>query len=234
MPKSAASRQPSRRTLPRRKRLADGRRTALEQLTDDIAWTDSINWHFVLLSAVRARGLRVCAGGGVVQQHRADGVLSGAVAGRDGRAVLSGRRRFRRRDAILIYVGGTLVLLVFGVMLTAKSPFISMKTAAGELDSGGDRGRLAVGRADSGRHSACQTGKPGRRSRASRRATADDRHAVRHGAARRARRRLIETDASGNTRHVGLLAAVRNRLGALAGRADRRGVPGPRKATKAH
>src|SRR5438105_8307356 len=33
---------------------------------------------------------------------------------------------------LLIYVGGTLVLLVFGVMLTAQSPFISMKTRAGD------------------------------------------------------------------------------------------------------
>ena len=32
---------------------------------------------------------------------------------------------------LMIYVGGTLVLLVFGVMLTAQSPFISMKTRAG-------------------------------------------------------------------------------------------------------
>jgi NADH-quinone oxidoreductase subunit J len=29
---------------------------------------------------------------------------------------------------LLIYVGGTLVLLIFGVMLTAQGPFISMKT----------------------------------------------------------------------------------------------------------
>lgn len=33
---------------------------------------------------------------------------------------------------IMIYVGGTLVLLVFGVMLTAQASFVSMKTAAGE------------------------------------------------------------------------------------------------------
>src|SRR5690606_5003804 len=33
---------------------------------------------------------------------------------------------------ILIYVGGTLVLLVFGVMLTAQSPFISIKTRGGD------------------------------------------------------------------------------------------------------
>src|SRR5690348_16310785 len=33
---------------------------------------------------------------------------------------------------ILIYVGGTLVLVVFGVMLTAQGPFITMKTGAAE------------------------------------------------------------------------------------------------------
>jgi NADH:ubiquinone oxidoreductase subunit 6 (subunit J) len=33
---------------------------------------------------------------------------------------------------LLIYVGGTLVLLVFGVMLTAQGPFISMKTRSGD------------------------------------------------------------------------------------------------------
>jgi NADH-quinone oxidoreductase subunit J len=33
---------------------------------------------------------------------------------------------------LMIYVGGTLVLLIFGVMLTAQSPFISMKTRGGE------------------------------------------------------------------------------------------------------
>jgi len=33
---------------------------------------------------------------------------------------------------IMIYVGGTLVLLIFGVMLTARKSFISMKTRGGE------------------------------------------------------------------------------------------------------
>lgn len=33
---------------------------------------------------------------------------------------------------LMIYVGGTLVLLVFGVMLTAQGPFVSMKTASGD------------------------------------------------------------------------------------------------------
>src|SRR5258705_4331831 len=33
---------------------------------------------------------------------------------------------------LLIYVGGTLVLLVFGVVLTAQGPFVTMKTSGGE------------------------------------------------------------------------------------------------------
>ena len=33
---------------------------------------------------------------------------------------------------IMIYVGGTLVLLIFGVMLTAQATFVSMKTSAAE------------------------------------------------------------------------------------------------------
>src|SRR5438094_947144 len=33
---------------------------------------------------------------------------------------------------LIVYVGGTLVLVVFGVMLTAQGPFVSMKAGAGE------------------------------------------------------------------------------------------------------
>src|SRR5207245_9912002 len=33
---------------------------------------------------------------------------------------------------LIVYVGGTLVLVVFGVMLTAQGPFITMKSGAGE------------------------------------------------------------------------------------------------------
>src|SRR5207253_362591 len=33
---------------------------------------------------------------------------------------------------LFVYVGGTLVLVVFGVMLTAQGPFITMKTGAAE------------------------------------------------------------------------------------------------------
>ena len=34
---------------------------------------------------------------------------------------------------LMIYVGGTLVLLIFGVMLTAQRPFVAMKTNPGEV-----------------------------------------------------------------------------------------------------
>src|SRR2546430_910086 len=33
---------------------------------------------------------------------------------------------------LLVYVGGTLVLVIFGVMLTAQGPFITMTTSAAE------------------------------------------------------------------------------------------------------
>ena len=33
---------------------------------------------------------------------------------------------------LMVYVGGTMVLLVFGVMLTARGPFVSMKIGAGQ------------------------------------------------------------------------------------------------------
>ena len=35
---------------------------------------------------------------------------------------------------LLVYVGGTMVLVVFGVMLTAQGPFISMKTSGADQD----------------------------------------------------------------------------------------------------
>ena len=41
---------------------------------------------------------------------------------------------------LIIYVGGILVLVVFGVMLTAQGPFITMKAGAGEW-----AGALVVG-----------------------------------------------------------------------------------------
>src|SRR5258708_27939739 len=46
---------------------------------------------------------------------------------------------------LLIYVGGTLVLVVFGVMLTAQGPFINMKIGAAEWAIGLGVGLLLYG-----------------------------------------------------------------------------------------
>src|SRR5438552_1274266 len=46
---------------------------------------------------------------------------------------------------LLVYVGGTLVLVVFGVMLTAQGPFISMKTGAAEWAISAAVGLLLLG-----------------------------------------------------------------------------------------
>jgi NADH-quinone oxidoreductase subunit J len=46
---------------------------------------------------------------------------------------------------LLVYVGGTLVLVVFGVMLTAQGPFINMKTSGAEWAISGTVGFLLLG-----------------------------------------------------------------------------------------
>lgn len=46
---------------------------------------------------------------------------------------------------LLVYVGGTLVLLVFGVMLTASGPFSKMQTRPGELFMAGVVAFLLLG-----------------------------------------------------------------------------------------
>src|SRR5438445_13702430 len=46
---------------------------------------------------------------------------------------------------LLVYVGGTLVLVVFGVMLTAQGPFVTMKTSAAEWAIAGLVGLLLFG-----------------------------------------------------------------------------------------
>ena len=119
---------------------------------------------FGLLPAVRARGLRLRAGRGVDEQHRADGVLSGACrwGRRPGLFFLAGSD-FVGAMQLLIYVGGTLVLLIFGVMLTAQRAVHLDEDPQRRLDSGGDRGRFAVGRAGAVGRSACPTGRPARR-----------------------------------------------------------------------
>src|SRR3989440_9683395 len=46
---------------------------------------------------------------------------------------------------LLIYVGGTLVLVIFGVMLTAQGPFINMRIGAAEWLIGLGVGLLLLG-----------------------------------------------------------------------------------------
>jgi len=75
----------------------------------------------------------LCAIAVVVTQNivRAAAWLLFTLAGVAGLLFLLGAD-FVGSTQLLVYVGGTLVLVVFGVMLTAQGPFISMKTGAAE------------------------------------------------------------------------------------------------------
>src|SRR6266516_1190354 len=74
-----------------------------------------------------------CAIGVVVTQNivRAAAWLLFTLAGTAGVFFLLGAD-FVGATQLIVYVGGTLVLVVFGVMLTAQGPFVSMKAGAGE------------------------------------------------------------------------------------------------------
>jgi NADH-quinone oxidoreductase subunit J len=97
----------------------------------------AIDWHgfFFLLFALLACGfgVAVVATSNVVRMAFYLTLSLGATAGL---FFLAGAQ-FVGAMQFMIYVGGTLVLLIFGVMLTAQSNFISMKTAAGEWIAGG-------------------------------------------------------------------------------------------------
>src|SRR5439155_1170467 len=75
----------------------------------------------------------LCAVAVVVTQNivRAAAWLLFALAGTAGVFFLLGAD-FVGATQLIVYVGGILVLVVFGVMLTAQGPFVSMKTGAGE------------------------------------------------------------------------------------------------------
>lgn len=75
----------------------------------------------------------VSAIGVVVSQNivRAATWLLFALAGTAGVFFLLGAE-FLGATQLLIYVGGTLVLVVFGVMLTASGPFVTMRISAAE------------------------------------------------------------------------------------------------------
>ena len=92
----------------------------------------AVDWHTVmfLLFAVAACGcaVAVVAADNVVRMAFYLVLSLGAAAGL---FFLAGAE-FAGAMQLMIYVGGTLVLLVFGVMLTAQAPFVSMQTGAGD------------------------------------------------------------------------------------------------------
>lgn len=91
-----------------------------------------INWHsfFFLLFALLTCGfaLAVVLSGNIVRMASYLVASLGAVAGL---FFLAGAD-FVGTVQLMVYVGGTLVLLAFGVMLTARSPFISIETSGGQ------------------------------------------------------------------------------------------------------
>lgn len=91
-----------------------------------------INWHtftfafFALLAC--GFGAAVLATSNIVRMAFYLTLSLGATAGL---FFLAGAE-FVGAMQLMIYVGGTLVLLIFGVMLTAQERFVNMKTSAGE------------------------------------------------------------------------------------------------------
>jgi len=93
---------------------------------------EAINWHsffFLLLATIAcAFAVAVVVTGNIVRMACYLVVSLTAVAGL---FFLAGAD-FLGAAQLMIYVGGTMVLLVFGVMLTARGPFVSMKTGGGQ------------------------------------------------------------------------------------------------------
>ena len=93
---------------------------------------EAINWQsfFFLFFAVIACAFAVAVvmTGNIVRMAAYLVVSLGAVAGL---FFLAGAD-FLGAVQLTVYVGGTMVLLVFGVMLTARGPFVSMKTGGGQ------------------------------------------------------------------------------------------------------
>ncbi len=93
---------------------------------------ESINWHscFFLLFAAVACGFAVAVtvSSNIVRMACWLVVSLTAVSGL---FFLAGAE-FIGAAQLMIYVGGTMVLLIFGVMLTARGPFVTMKTGGGQ------------------------------------------------------------------------------------------------------
>ncbi len=92
----------------------------------------AVNWHsvlFLLFAAVAC----ACAVAVVLADNvvRMAFYLVLSLAATAGLFFLAGAE-FVGAMQLMIYVGGTLVLLVFGVMLTAQAPFVAIKTSTGD------------------------------------------------------------------------------------------------------
>jgi NADH-quinone oxidoreductase subunit J len=93
---------------------------------------DMINWHsffFLLLASIAcAFAVAVVVSSNIVRMACYLIVSLAAVAGL---FFLTGAD-FVGAAQLMVYVGGTMVLLVFGVMLTARGPFVTMKTGGAQ------------------------------------------------------------------------------------------------------
>lgn len=96
----------------------------------------AVNWHSVLF--LLAAGFACAFALGVLFSSnivRMAFYLIVSLAATSGLFMLAGAK-FLGAMQIMIYVGGTLVLLIFGVMLTAQASYVSMKTSGGEWIAG--------------------------------------------------------------------------------------------------
>jgi NADH-quinone oxidoreductase subunit J len=87
------------------------------------------SFFFLLLAAIACTfAVAVVVSGNIVRMACYLIVSLAAVAG----LFFTAGADFLGAAQIMVYVGGTMVLLVFGVMLTARGPFVSMKTGGGQ------------------------------------------------------------------------------------------------------
>lgn len=93
----------------------------------------AINWHsffFLLFAAIACvSGIAVLVSSNIVRMAF---YLIVSLAATAGLFFLAGAK-FVGAMQVMIYVGGTLVLLIFGVMLTAQASFVSMKTRSNDV-----------------------------------------------------------------------------------------------------
>jgi NADH-quinone oxidoreductase subunit J len=93
---------------------------------------DSVNWHsalfYVFAALTCALAVAVVVSGNIV---RMAAYLVAALGGVAGLFFLAGAA-FLGSMQLMVYVGGTMVLLIFGVMLTARGPLVAMPGRGGQ------------------------------------------------------------------------------------------------------